>query len=238
MILSISKKVMLIYNLISKIFILLLINSSFASDDFDSFCFESNVSLVNVKQSINFILTDKDTLTLREEDHCLDIVISETRKNVLEKYLVKHYALISTAPKTPENCHIELKTINKQKINTQDFKLGQKNNLVASESTSKAVTTSELLLGAGKIGRLAVGNQNLQVDCRPAGDTAFELQFYFEEKSKATVSTSLRVSKNETVNLANVTKELNEKNRTLGIPQTAIGNTEGIEENTYELKVN
>lgn len=229
---------MLIYNLIIKLLLLLLVQSSYAGDDAASFCFESNVSLKSVKHSIGFILLEKDSVSFREEDHCLDIVTTEARKNLLEKYLAKNYKLISAdQPKEKGECHLELKTITTKKQAGQDLKLGEKNNLSVNESVTRSVTSAEMLLGAGFSGTLATGTQTLQVQCRPAGSDLFDLVFYFEEKTRATVSTTVSLKKNEVMNIATVKQILNDKNKTLGIPQTTIANTEGAEETNYELKV-
>jgi hypothetical protein len=78
----------------------------------------------------------------------------------------------------------------------------------------------------------------MQVECRPTAQGSFELKFYFNEKSRTTVSTNLRVARYEVVNLASVKKNLEDQYKTLGIPQTTAGTNESIEEATYELKVN
>lgn len=210
---------------------------SYAEDDVASFCFESNVSLKSVRHSIEFILLKKDSVSFREEDHCLDIATTEARKNLLEKYLAKNYALISLVPKEKGECHLELKTTTTKNKVGQDLNLGEKNNLSVSESTTKAVTSAEMLLGAGFSGTLATGTQNLQVQCRPVGSDQFDLVFYFEEKTRATVSTTVSLKKNEVMNIATVKQILNDKNKTLGIPQTAIVNTDSTEVTNYELKV-
>lgn len=237
MTLFISKRVMLIYNLIIRFSLLVIVQSSFAADDMASFCFEPTVSLKAAKESIGFLLLPKDSVAIDEETHCLDIVTSDARKNLLEKYLSKKFKLISAAPQEKGECHLELRTITTKKQEAQDFKLGQKNNLSVNESSTNAVMTSEMLLGAGFAGTLATGIQILKVECRPSGDDAFDLVFFFEEKSRANVSTTVRLKKNEVMNIATVRQILDDKNKTLGIPQTAIVNNESTEEINYELKV-
>lgn len=215
----------------------MILQTSFAAEDVASYCFEPEVSLDSVKHSIGFILLEKDTVSLRKDDNCMDVVIGEKRKIILDKYLSKRYKVRNDGPKDLPECHIELKTITKKKLNSNDFKLGPKSNLIVNESSTNAVTTSEILLGAGFSGKLVTGEQSLQIECNPIGTEAFNLLFYFEEKNKAQVSTSVKLNKNEVMNLASVKKILDEKNKTLGIPQTAITKAEGTEETNYELKV-
>jgi hypothetical protein len=235
----ISKEVMLIYSLLSSFVILFFLQTSYGADDVASFCFESDVSLRAVKHSIEFILLDQDRVSFREDDHCLDIIASQSRKKILEKFLSKEYSLVAeTPPKESRECHLELKTTTKKKQTAQDFKLGVKSNLSVGESSANTVTSAEMLLGAGRAGTLNVGAKTLQVECHPSRSLdGFELNFYFEEKNRAIVSTSVHVNKNEVLNIANVKNTLDEKNKTLGIPQTAMGSTEGTEDISYELKV-
>jgi hypothetical protein len=228
---------MIIYILIINLLLTIIFQRSYAAEDVATYCFEPDVTLESVKQSIGFILLETDNVSQRMEDHCLDVVIGEKRKVILDKYLSKRYKLVSETTKDLPACHIELKTITQKKLNTNDFKLGTKSNLIVNESSTNAVTTSEMLLGAGFAGKLATGEQSLQVECRPVGVDAFNLIFYFEEKNKAQVSTSVKLNKFEVMNLASIKKILDEKNKTLGIPQTAIINSQGTEEIHYELKV-
>jgi hypothetical protein len=227
-----------IYSLINNFFILGALQFSYAADDVASFCFESNIPLKSVKQSIEFILLPKDTVAFRDGDHCLDIVTSESRSKLLEKYLSKHYSLLHEAVNEKVNCRLQLKSISQKKQIAQDFKFGQKNNIAVTESGNRSENTAEILLGSGFSGTLATGTQVLQVECRPTAQGSFELKFYFNEKSRTTISTNLRVTSNEVVNLASVKKNLEDQYKTLGIPQTSAGTNESVEEITYELKVN
>jgi len=226
-----------IYSQIISLFLFLILSTSYGADALTSYCFESETSLELVKESIGFILLEKDSVSLRKEDHCVDVISSDKRKIILDKYISKKYKLVAESPKEVSECHIQFRTITKKKLDSNDFKLGTKNSFVVNEASSNGATTAEMLLGAGFPGKLSTGDQTLQVECRPSGSESFELTFYFEEKNKAQVSTSVRVNKNEILNLASVKKLLDEKNKTLGIPQTTIKNEVGSDETNYELKV-
>jgi hypothetical protein len=246
---------MAIYKSLSVFFLLLIGKYSYGAEDLASFCFESNVSLSNVKQSISFILLPEDRLSLRPEDNCLDIVTTPSRKTILNKFLSRKYNLLNSEEPTltPERseCRLEFKTTTKKKTNSNAANIGQKNNLVTTSGNSIAVSTTELLLMAGRPGTLNINaqmvmpdkslldiSQNLQVECRPLPHDNFELIFYFDAKDKATVSTTVQLKRGESLNIAGIKNTLDDKVKTLGIPQTTLGNTQSNEDISYDLKLN
>ena len=245
---------------IYKLLIFLLLSSqysfAFSAEDLASFCFESDVSLRAVRESIDFILVDNDKVAFRNDENCLDILTSDTRKKILDKYLTRKYQLKNENTSSTligRECHLEFKTISQKKIISNTANLGKKTNLAVSNANGITSSTASLLLGAGlpgslglatqtlqKIGEKEVlipGSQNLQVTCRPNGLDGFDLTFYFDEKNKTNISTSIFAKANEVINFAGVVNTLNEKSKTLGFPQTTITTTDGNEETSYELKV-
>ena len=44
------------------------------------------------------------------------------------------------------------------------------------------------------------------------------------------------IKKNEWLNIASVIQELNDKVKTLGIPQSELGSAVGVQETTYEIQ--
>jgi hypothetical protein len=94
----------------------------------------------------------------------------------------------------------------------------------------------ELLLGAGKNGEIGIGEQNLKVICQPFGNDTANLIFSYSEIKKTAVNSQVMVKKGEWLNIASVVKDLNDKTKTLGIPQTEISQTTEKNETLYELQ--
>ena len=250
--LFISKKETNIYKLNSLILFLFLVFSSVAfaqtNADMYSYCFGPSVDLNQVKRSLSILLLPKDIVELREEDHCIDIVCSPDRANLFEKYLSKRYDLkkdlksgfaeTSSKEVLPNNsCTVEFKTTKKVKKEVKSFKVGSKNSIKDSEETSTETSSMDLVLGAGLEGEISATPDSLNVICHPleGGDRA-NLVFSFAQKDKAKVKTEVLVGKGEWLNVASVVKDLNDKLKTLGIPQTELTTTSGAENTIYEIR--
>jgi hypothetical protein len=249
--LFINKRETSIYKLNSLYVLFIFFTSSLAlaqSDvDMNSYCFGAAIDLSQVKRNLSILLLPKDIVELREEDHCIDIVSTPDRAKLFEKFLSKRYDLKqdvrtsfsdSSKEVLPNNsCTVEFKTTKKIKKDVKTFKIGSKNSIKDSEQTSTETSTMDLVLGAGIEGELSATPDSLNIICRPVlGAERANLIFSFAQKDKAKVKTEVLVGKGEWLNVASVVKELNDKLKTLGIPQTEIGSTEGIENTIYEIR--
>lgn len=213
-------------------------SSLYAQTDLQSFCFEENVSLKQVQQSVSFLLLPKDTVNLREEDHCIDIVASADRGKLFEKFLAGRYNLKQEkAPVEIEPCHLSLKTTVRQKSETDSVKVGEKNSVKKIEQMASNTSTMEFVFSQGIPGELEAGAEKLKVTCRFYGSEKGSLQFQFAEKNKGAIATELMVRRGEWLNIGSIVKDLNDKNKTLGIPQTEITSTNGTQESQYELQL-
>lgn len=238
-----TKKATPIYRLSKLIFtssLLILCASVFAQTDLNTFCFEDDVRLSSVQQSISFLLLPRDTVNLREEDHCIDIVASVDRGKLFEKFLAGRYNLKrarESAPAELEHCTLSLKTTVKNKNDTDSVKVGEKNSLKKSEQTSVSTSLMEFVFGQGITGEVEAGAEKLKVLCRLIGSDKANLQFSFYEKGKGGVASEYLLKRGEWLNLGSVLKDLNEKNKTLGIPQTEMTTTTGKTETQYDLQI-
>lgn len=210
-----------------------------AQTDLNSFCFEDQVRLGQVQQSISFLLLPKDTVNLREEDRCIDIVTSPDRGKLFEKFLAGRYNLRRDrgAVAELEHCKLNMKTTVTQKSDTDSLKVGERNAVKASEQTSVSTSQMEFVFSQGISGELEAGSERLKVLCRLIGTDKASLQFQFYDKTKGGVSSEFVVKRGEWLNIGSVVKDLNEKNKTLGIPQTEISTTTGKSETQYDLQI-
>ncbi len=250
--LSITKKATAIYKVNSIILILLSILFSEArSQEMSSYCFDRSVSLREVQQSLSLLLLPKDIVERRVEDNCLDIFLSTDRVKLFEKFLSKRYDLkkdprseSESKGKTDESsglgndtkCRLDLRTTKKTKVDSSNLKLGEKNVLNSSATTSDSVSIMEMLLGPGQPGELEAGDEKLKVTCRPLGTGEASLIFSYSDKNKASVNSHVQLKKGEWLNIASVIKELADQNKTIGVPQTEVSESTGKIETIYELK--
>lgn len=212
----------------------------FAQTDLNTFCFDDNVRLSSVQESFSFLLLPKDTVNLREDDHCIDIVTSVDRGKLFEKFLSGRYNLKRTRETTPvelEQCNLSLKTTAKRKSDAETVKVGEKNSIKKSEQTSTSTSTMEFVFGQGIFGELEAGTEKLKVLCRLIGTEKANLQFSFYDRGKGGISSEYLLKRGEWLNLGSVIKDLNDKNKTLGIPQTEFSTTSGKSETQYDLQI-
>ena len=239
MILSTIKKVTAIYKVNSLFVFLLFLSTALGQSpsDLNSYCFKNNVNLYDVHQSLKILLLPKDIVEYRKEDGCLDIITSSNRGNLFEKFLSKRYDLrqVSLADEG-EECRLDLKTTKKTKIDTSLFKIGEKNSIKNSEENNQSVSTMEILLGPGKPAEIKIGNEELKVACYVSAGTNAHLIFSLMEKNYAHLNSEIDIKKGEWINIGSVLNDLNNKIKTLGLPQTEKSETIEKNETIYEIQ--
>ncbi len=231
-----------IYKANSIVIIIFLIFSSLVfgqdSGEFSSLCFDPSVNLKSVQDSLKLLLLPRDTVVARLEQNCLDIVTSPDRAKLLEKFLRKRYDLKSETglvQNQEQTCLIGFRSTKKRKSSAETLKVGSKNLISSTQISQDESSTMDLLLGEGKTGELEAGDKKLALNCRVFGDKA-NLTFSFAQKNKGAVNSEVLVTKGEWINIASVIRDLNEKTKTLGFPQSELGQVNGNEETIYELQ--
>lgn len=239
--LFISKKVIVIYSVKSSLFLIFLSLNSFAQDDLVSFCFEKKVSLSEAAKNLDFLLLPTEKIALRPGDHCLDVLTSPHRTKLLEKFLSKRYNIISetgvSGPSEIEHCRIDFKTLSNKKIETNNASLGKVTNLGTSEQSRTEVSSAQLLLASGKQGSIEVYGRSLDIECKKGASGFYQLAFFFRDQAGNSARSEITVRESELVNVGSIVKELDEKNKTLGLPTSNVSETKGYENINYELKI-
>ena len=243
MTLFINKKVIAIYPIIISLFILIFSSSARSDEDLLSYCFESQVSLSEVKRELDFLLLPREKVAFRPKDSCIDIVTSSDRGKLLEKFLRKRYTVLSETSSSGsevspmmEQCRLEFKTTKQRQVDTKNAALGRLNQVNAGANSQAEVSTSQILLGLGKPGSLDVGGQSLEVECRKGASGYYQLIF---KKTGAgnSIQSEASIRAGEVLNVGSIAKEINEKNKNIGLPQSSFQNTVRNEGTTYELKI-
>lgn len=238
------KKATAIYRLISSLFILSFLSSSFAAEDLVGFCFERTVNLNEAQQSLSFLLLPREKVFPRKADNCFDVLTSPDRSKLLEKFLSRRYNLIAeTGVSAPGSdlqdmqCRLELTTTRIKKVEVKDFQAGQGLRAAVGTKDVKEVSATELLLGFGRPGSIDLDGRSLQVECVKGATGIYQLTFSYSEQYRSRVSSSVSLKQGETLQIAQVTNDLAGQSKTLGLPQVLYEDTQGKENISYELRI-
>lgn len=245
MILSITKKATVIYQLIISLSFFLFSQGLFAAEELANFCFSPGTNLNAARDSLGYLLLPNEKTFLRPEQRCMDVLTSTDRVKLLEKYLRLRYTLVeedtparNAVKLQEENCRLELKKTVDNKAGINDVNIGQVNTVSTGQLNKATSETTELLLSYGKPAAISIGLQGIFVECRKGPKDNYNITFALTENGGSTrITTDVTVRKNETIDVGQITKDLNEKQRILGYPQTTINTYLGTEVTTYQLQV-
>ena len=192
-----------------------------------------------------FLLLPAEKVFLRSRDQCFDVLVSGDRGKLLEKFLRPRYTLISEegskeiSPSLKNNeCRLEMQTTKNKKMNSTSARLGRLSSANASSDTQKEISVAQILLGQGKPGELSLEGRTLIVECNQRPQDRYELIFSYSEEFRAKLKSEVVVKKGEALQIGQIINDLNQKSRTLGLPQSQYMETQGQENISYELKVN
>lgn len=241
--LFITKKATVIYRAIISLFFVLASTAIFGAEELASFCFKPATSLNDARASLNEIILPREKIFTREEQRCLDVLTSPDRVKLLEKYLRLRYTLVveeserDIQPLQAQHCQLELKKTATRRTTNTNLQIGASNQIGSGASNSALTEVNQLLLGLGKPGVLAIGTQALYVECRKGATGMYQLTFSLQENGSSRITTEVSARANEEINVGQVTRTLNDRNRALGVPQIAVSTEIGTEDITYHLKV-
>ena len=229
----------------NKTFILFccLVVSSFghAQTDLSSYCFNQSVNLDGVINSLGPFLLPKDIISKQQSksENCIDIILSPDRAKLFEKFLRRHYDLKEVSAEVEKSpCRLSFKTTKKKKSEETVFKIGEKNTLNQGEIKKDEVSLMEILISEGKTSELSAGEISLTMECRLIGDDKANIEFKMTTFLSTSLKTDVVLKKGEWLNIASVVKDLNDKKKTLGIPQSEKSSLEGKDTTIYELQFN
>jgi hypothetical protein len=243
---TIKKAIRIYLHLISSIFYIVIGQFAFASEEVESFCFNSSTNINEVQHSLKYFLLPSEKILSRNNanDNCFEVVTSTDRRKLLEKILRKRYSLIEESGESgkfddlvSKNCQIELKSSKKKNVNSKDLRIGPDGKLQAGSIEQNEVSTELLLLGLGKSGSLDIDGKTLYIECRGGHAGNYQLLFSYSEKEKMKISSEVNLKQGEILNIAQITNDLNNKRKTLGLGEFSIEENKGKENITYELLI-
>lgn len=213
-------------SLLGLFFILAFVFEARATQSITGFCFNKKVSLAQVKSYLSPILMSKDKVYVRESGNCLEIPLSENRKNLFETYLGKRYdttrvyrtdGLIekNQAISDMPQCRLQVEKITKSNLLEDEFSVGSKNRFKRTESKGHQKTTSSLLLTSGVKGSLAVNDQSIEISCHVYNER-YRIEVALTSDAGG-ISTSVNTRKGGRLNLGQLVEELKNRSKNLDI---------------------
>lgn len=193
----------------------------------ESFCFPGSTSLDKVSSHVSAILAPRDKVFKRESLNCLELEISPSRKELVEKWIRKKYKVMNTysegvSNKTQsmvtQNCRLKVDRISKGTSQTNNTRIGSRNSLSQTNTRSSGKRTSQLLLGLGQNGSMRVNDEIVFLSCRGVNGGGYVIGVSIDSESSG-LTTTLQVTKGSKVNLGQVVNSLNSRSNTVGIPR-------------------
>lgn len=200
--------------------IVLITNSSYSN----TYCFERGTSLSAVKSHLSIVLTANDRVISRGNSQCLDIEVSDSRSDLVLKWLKKKYRVVMPSASfnnlarnvVTRNCRLQIEKITRGKSNETQASIGKRNNITNTTSSSQGVSRSSMLLGEGYSGTLSINSSLTFITCRNAAPGSYSIQVSLNEQNSS-LSTGLVVQKGQKINIGQVVENLNSKSKTLNL---------------------
>lgn len=227
---------------LKKAFLLVLIFFSQSNYSLEVYCFSRKYSLDSIKSYLQTVLAPTDQIFKRESNHCLEIKISERRKELLEKWMYKRYRPLDTYQEgegEPQlgggTCLLKVESVGKGQSNTNTVQFGNKNKINSTTIKSSGKKTSSLYLGVGYSGTIGVNGETAELTCRRAGHGQYLVSINLQGLQNS-LATTLQVRKGQRINIGSIVEDLSSKKNAMGIPGGVdISKTKGSETRDYFL---
>ncbi len=191
----------------------------------ETYCFNPDVSLSEVIQHLEVMLTPKDRVT-RSGSSCLDVTVSVSRTPLIYKWLKKKYRVrtpkyaqnsSAQAAEVTKNCRLQVERISKGKTLNDEVSLGNKTRLNRTTRTSSGKSVSSLLLGQGFSGAIRVNDRQVFLTCKSGGSGFYTIQVSLSEESSS-LSTVIQLRSGQKQNIGQVVEDLKTREKSLGLP--------------------
>ncbi len=203
-----------------------------------AFCFEKTIDVKSALKDVESLVVEGDKILEQKGSLCFDIVTSsEMRIELFEKLLRRRYQLTKSISETPSQhstCNIVFEMIGTKEIKKEQVSIGEFSKISDEASKSKQTNVQNFLIDENTKGMLRVCDSVLEIVCRKVDDKRFVVKISHTDLQKS-VETTVTLLQNVKFDLGNVVKDLNDKKKTLGIPETSMIKTEGFEQVQYSL---
>jgi len=184
------------------------------------FCFDDQVKLSEAHQYLQQILLPRDEVFYRESKHCLEIELSEHRKELVEKFLFAKYRNLNVYGddtinvmliKENKTCKIQLIKKALSTPSQQEYSLGAKNKLASSSAKEESSSVMEMVLTQGLRGRLQMGDEEMEISCKELGNGKYQIEIFVKsgaENKTSQLSSSVIVDSNSPFEIGSVVRDL------------------------------
>ena len=189
------------------------------------FCFEENVSLNNVENSLSAITHVDDQIFKRSANNCIEVKGNASRANLYELYLNKKYNVMRTYGTGSVNsgissapaCNLNIKKSSRKNSVTESLALGKKNNLIKKQSKKNSITNSQLLVDSGRTGTISVDQFRIRIKCINL-IRSYKLEIDLEHNTGG-VSTSITIRPGQELDLGSIVDDLNNQGQTISLKE-------------------
>ena len=166
------------------------------------------------------------------------------RKWIARKFKISTTSLNSTLsddpslrPQRREHCRLEVQRKSKTDSRTFEGSLSKQSKLNERSYKHSGSQVSSLLIAIGKPGSLRVNEDYLNVICKSQNSSRMFLDISLSGV-KSSVSTSITLEKGQTINLASIVEDLNDKYQSFSLEKgISIMNRKGKSHYDYFLKI-
>lgn len=215
-----------------KIFLIILfiLNFSSISQAFVGRCFDRHTSLENIKKDVTPFLLEGEKISFNHTEHCVEFDLKgEDRIALIDGILSTKYRTKSAyrsqnvatklSPTVSENCRMEIQRTEKERTEVVEVKVGGKTKLVQRNVQGSGKSTTQMLLGMGRPGLIKMNGDEYYLKCDKSGAFAYEVTLSLErDYGRDSLSTSIRVQKDEQIDLGSMSDEINKSDKKIGIP--------------------
>jgi len=195
------------------------------------FCFDNHIKLTEVHQYLSQILLSHDQVFYRESKHCLEIELSDHRRELVEKYLYAKYKNLHVYGDSTPNLMLikENKTCKIQLIkkamggpSAQEYKLGRKTKLESSTSKEESTSVMEMLLTQGLRGKLQMDNEEMEINCKELGNGKYQIEIFVKsgnENQTSQLSSSVIVDSDSPFEIGSVVRDLKKGDQKISLDE-------------------
>ncbi|WP_127716501.1 hypothetical protein [Halobacteriovorax sp. HLS] len=194
------------------IFLFFLTSQAF-SNDLRGICFDRSVSLESVVSYSSQITAPGDRFLKNSSKHCIEIVADEKRMDLYDKFIGMNFKIIRRYGNTLESqkreCLFEIENIKARNQKKISYELSKKPFANEEVDSSTRKTTTALRMMESKTAQFLVNGNIVTITCRLKAKFA-EVDISLGSKN-TNVLTTLQMSKNQRVDLAQVVEDLSKK---------------------------
>lgn len=226
-----------------------------ASQQIEKFCLASTEEAFKAQKQIEFILIKNQDKTLLE-DKCLTLAVADARVELVKRWMRAHYPHVqlsfSSSEPSQNECRLKFKKLKKAQLANQGVEISQQRvNIQSGSQLEEAQDIRLIRTLEGKKSVLELDRFRLTFTCRYHNSSSYTLELRGESiplppritttqtpfgvtttqqneaESLEALETTLSLRKNEEINIGQIFKNLDSKNKDLNLNNPNLNSQEG-----------